>query len=121
MIKSSEDRNQASIDEYIASFYGNTKTALKQLRSLINKIAPQAIESISYGMPTFKVNGKPLIYFAGYKNHVGLYALPNTHKVFNLQLAKYKQGKGSVQFPLDQPMPMQLITKMIQFRLKEVD
>ncbi len=121
MIKSIDDKKQASIDEYITSFSENTAAVLNQLRSLINKIAPKALESISYGMPAFKVNGKPLIYFAGYKNHIGLYALPNTHKAFSLQLAKYKQGKGSVQFPLREPLPLQLITKIIKYRLKELE
>ncbi len=121
MNKSIVDKKLDSIDQYIASFSGNTEAVLKQMRSLINKIAPSASESISYGMPAFKVNGKPLIYFAGYKNHIGLYALPKTHKTFSLQIAKYKQGKGSVQFPLNQPMPMQLINKMIKYRLKELE
>jgi uncharacterized protein YdhG (YjbR/CyaY superfamily) len=110
----------STIDEYIETFSKDKQLVLKQIRNLINKIAPHAEESISYAMPAFKINEKPLIYFAGYKNHIGLYALPSTNKAFNEELAKYNYGKGSIQFPLDKPMPLTLITKIIKYRMKEL-
>lgn len=109
-----------NIDQYIATFSIDVQTVLKQLRVLIHTIAPQATEHISYAMPAFKINEKPLVYFASYKKHIGFYALPTSHHFFKEQLAKYKHGKGSVQFPLEKPMPIPLITKMIKFRIKEI-
>lgn len=89
------------------------------MRAIIQETAPDAVESISYGMPAYKTNRKPLVYFAGYKNHIGFYATPNGHAKFATELAKYKQGKGSVQFPIDQPLPLDLIKKIVAFRAKE--
>lgn len=80
---------------------------------------PDAEESISYGMPAYKLNGKALVYFAAFKNHIGFYATPSGHSEFTMELSKYKQGKGSVQFPLDKPLPSGLITKIVKFRVKE--
>ncbi len=105
-----------NVDEYIKAFPKETQTILKQVRQTITKAAPAADESVSYAMPAYKLNGKPLIYFAGYENHIGLYATPSGHKAFEKELAKYKQGKGSVQFPLNEPMPLDLITKIVKFR-----
>lgn len=110
-----------TVDEYIREFESKTKERLMALRDLIRKTAPQAVESISYGMPAYKVNGKPLVYFAGYKSHIGFYATPTGHEAFAEELSKYKQGKGSVQFPLNEPLPMKLITEIVQFRLAEND
>lgn len=107
------------IDKYISQFPKETQQVLQQVRKAIQQAASEAEESISYGMPGYKLNGKPLVYFAGYKNHVGFYATPSGHKEFATALSKYKQGKGSVQFPLDQPMPLALITKIVRFRVKE--
>jgi uncharacterized protein YdhG (YjbR/CyaY superfamily) len=121
MNKTMLNNKYTSIDEYIVSFSNNVQLVLKQIKSVINKIAPTAVESISYSMPTFKLNGKPLVYFAAYKNHIGFYALPSSHKVFLQQLSKYKHGKGSVQFSLDKPMPIKLITKIIKYRIKELE
>jgi uncharacterized protein YdhG (YjbR/CyaY superfamily) len=108
-----------TVDEYIASFPPSTQKLLKQIRSTIKKAAPDAIESISYGMPAYKINGKPLVYFAGYEKHIGFYATPSGHKAFAKELSKYKQGKGSVQFPINEKLPLALIEKIVQFRLKE--
>jgi len=80
--------------------------------------APDAVESISYAMPAYKLNGKPLVYFAGYKNHIGFYATPTGHEAFKEELSKYKQGKGSVQFPVDEPMPLDLIRRIVAFRVE---
>lgn len=106
-------------EEYIKSFPKDIQLLLKQMRSIIKENAPDAIESISYGMPAYKMNGKPLVYFAGYKNHIGFYATPTGHKAFAEELAVYKQGKGSVQFPVDQPLTVALIKRIVLFRVKE--
>ncbi len=108
----------SNFKEYIEGFPLSTQKILKQVRSTIKKAAPKAEETISYGMPAFTLNGH-LVYFAGYKSHIGLYALPSGHAAFKKELAKYKQGKGSVQFPIDEPMPSTLITKIVKFRVKE--
>jgi uncharacterized protein YdhG (YjbR/CyaY superfamily) len=107
------------IDGYIRTFPENVQLLLKQIRKTINQAAPGAVESISYGMPAFKTNRKPLVYFAAFKNHIGFYATPTGHKEFEKELSKYKQGKGSVQFPIDKPMPLKLISEITKFRVKE--
>lgn len=109
-----------STDEYISSFPAATQILLQEVRETIKNAAPNANESISYGMPAYKLNGKALVYFAGYKNHIGFYATPTGHAEFNAELSKYKQGKGSVQFPINEPMPLDLITKIVKFRISEV-
>lgn len=107
-----------NVNEYIATFAKEVQKILEQVRQTIRKAAPDAEESISYAMPAFKLNGKPLIYFAGYENHIGLYATPSGHAAFEKELSKYKQGKGSVQFPMDEPMPLDLISRIVKFRLQ---
>ena len=107
-----------SIDEYLASFPTETQEILEQVRDTIKIAAPQAEECISYAMPAFKLNGKPLVYFAGYKNHIGFYATPTGHEAFEKELSIYKQGKGSVQFPLTHPIPYELIKKIVQFNVQ---
>lgn len=107
-----------SVDAYIHSFPENVQSILNQVRAVIVKTAPEALEGIAYGMPAYKQNGKPLVYFAGYKNHIGFYATPSGHSEFKTELSNYKQGKGSVQFPLDQPIPYDLIRRIVKFRLK---
>ena len=106
------------IDSYISTFSKDVQAALKQVRTAIKTSAPKAEEVISYNMPAFKYHGM-LVYFAGYKHHIGFYSLPSGHKAFEKELSIYKQGKGSVQFPLDKPMPLALIKKMVKFRVKE--
>jgi len=108
-----------SIDEYILDFPDEVQAILNQIRSTIRQAAPNAEESISYGMPAYKTYGKPLVYFAGFKNHIGFYATPTGHEEFAKELSKYKQGKGSVQFPIDQPMPLDLIFQIVEFRVFE--
>ena len=108
-----------NVDEYIADFSEEIQFLLNQVRSTIKQAAPAAEESIGYGMPAYKTYGKPLVYFAGYKNHIGFYATPTGHSEFAKELLKYKQGKGSVQFPIDQPMPLELITQIVAFRVIE--
>lgn len=106
------------INEYIASFPPQVQKLLEQVRTTIQKAAPQAQEAISYAMPTFKLNGN-LVYFAAFKNHIGFYALPSGNEAFQKELSKYKTGKGSIQFPLDEPLPLNLITKIVKFRIEE--
>jgi uncharacterized protein YdhG (YjbR/CyaY superfamily) len=86
---------------------------------LIKDNAPNAEERISYGMPAYKTNNKPLVYYAAFKNHIGFYATPSKHSELKEDLSKYKQGKGSVQFPLDLPIPYELIEKMVKIRVIE--
>ena len=108
-----------NIDEYIAGFPKETQKILQQVRATIKKAAPGAEETISYAIPAFTLKGQYLIYFAGYKNHVGLYPAPRGYEEFKKELSAYKGGKGTVQFPLDKPMPLNLITKIVKFRIKE--
>jgi uncharacterized protein YdhG (YjbR/CyaY superfamily) len=108
-----------TVEEYISGFPASTQKLLKQVRKTIKAVAPGSEEAISYGMPGYKLNGKPLVYFAGYEHHIGFYATPTGHKKFEKQLSKYKQGKGSVQFPINEPMPLKLISEIVKFRLKE--
>ena len=108
-----------AIDIYIASFPDDVREILKRIRHLVLKYAPEAEESITYGMPAYKTNGKPLVYFAAFKNHIGLYAKPSGHSAFEEELSVYKRGKGSVQFPLNKPIPYDLIRRIIEFRVIE--
>lgn len=114
------DRTTArNIDEYIAQAPPQARRALAELRELIKAAAPGATETISYSMPTFDLNGKHLVHFAGYERHVGLYPLPGPIEAFREELKPFKQGKGSVQFPLDQPLPIDLIRRMVEYRVRE--
>ena len=106
------------IDEYISGFPKEVQKLLEEVRDIISKTAADAKEAISYGIPTFKLNGKNLVHFAAFKNHIGFYATPTGHEAFEKELSKYKQGKGSVQFPLDQPMPLELISKIVKYRVQ---
>lgn len=107
------------MEEYLQQFEGVCRDRLSQVRQIILKEAPDAVESISYGMPAYKTFGKPLVYFAGYAKHIGLYATPSGHAAFEAELASYKQGKGSVQFPHNQPLPEDLIRRIVAFRTQE--
>ncbi len=107
------------IETYILQFPDHVQEILQHLRKLIQKNAPEAVESFSYGMPAYKTNKKPLVYFAAYKHHIGFYATPSGHKEFRQELSIYKQGKGSVQFQLDQAIPFKLIEKIVKFRVEE--
>ena len=109
-----------TVETYINQFDGEMKKRLEVMRVLVRSQAPHAEESISYGMPAYKLKGKPLVYFAGYPNHIGFYATPNGHEAFADEFAKYKQGKGSVQFPNDQPLPVDLIKRVVRYREEQV-
>ena len=106
------------IDSYIGKQAADLRERLELIRQTIKASAPKAEEVISYGMPAFKYHGM-LVYFAAFKNHIGFYALPSGNEAFQKELSVYKQGKGSIQFPLDKPVPLALIKKIVKFRLKE--
>lgn len=107
-----------TVEEYIAGFGEDVQLKLQQMRHTIIKAAPAAEEMISYQMPAFKYHGM-LVYFAAFKKHIGFYATPTGHAAFKKELSVYKEGKGSVQFPLDQPLPLSLVSKIVKFRIKE--
>jgi len=107
-----------NIDEYISAFPTEVQELLHQVRDAVRKAAPKAQETISYFMPTFKLNGT-LVHFAGYKNHIGFYPGPSGIDAFRNELSKYKTSKGAVQLPLDQPLPLPLISKIVKLRVRE--
>ena len=110
--------NSASIDAYIATFPPEVQALLQQMRQTIQKAAPKATEAISYQIPTFRLQGN-LVHFAGFKKHIGFYPGAAGIAAFQGELAGYKSAKGSVQFPLDQPLPLALVTKIVKFRVKQ--
>ena len=107
-----------TVDEYIAGFPPDVQAILQKIRTTIRKAAPGAKEVISYQMPTFVLNGN-LVHFAAFKSHIGLYPTPSGTDRFREELARYHTGKGSIRFPLDQPIPYDLITRMVEFRVEE--
>jgi|SRR3989344_7314397 len=114
-----EKTNYQNIDEYIKEFPTDIQKILQIVRKTIRKAAPNAVEGISYQMPTFKLKGKNLVHFAAFKNHIGFYPIPSGILAFKKELTPFKKGKGSVQFPIDQPLPLELITKIVKYRVKE--
>src|ERR1700694_3003494 len=107
-----------TIDEYIKTFPEDVQSILEKMRRTIRRAAPEADEAISYQIPTFKLNGN-LVHFAAFKNHIGFYPTSSGTKAFKKELSQYKGAKGSVQFPLDEPIPYDLVKKIVRFRLKE--
>ena len=105
------------IDAYIADFPQNVQVLLEQIRSTIHKAAPEAEEAMAYGIPTFKLKGN-LVHFGGFKHHIGFYPAPMGLKEFEKELSGYKGAKGSVQFPINQPLPLDLVTKIVEYRVK---
>ena len=108
-----------TIDEYIEQFPEATQVALRQMRALIRDVAPEAMETISYAIPTFDLNGRHLVHFGGFTKHVGFYPIPSAMVAFADELAPYRQGKGSAQFPLSEPLPLDLIRRIVEFRVDE--
>jgi uncharacterized protein YdhG (YjbR/CyaY superfamily) len=108
-----------NIDDYIAGFPEDVQKILQKVRTTIRKTAPSAEETISYQIPTFKLNGTYLIYFAGFKNHISLYPAPRGAEEFKKELAAYEGGKGTVRFPLDKPIPFDLIKRIVKYKIKE--
>lgn len=107
-----------TIDEYIFSFPKEIQKMLEEVRATIRKAVPDAVEAISYAMPTFKLNGN-LVHFAAFKNHIGFYPTPNGIEEFEKALSIYKQGKGSIQFPIDKELPLDLISNIVKYRVKK--
>lgn len=110
----------STVDEYIQFQSEAMQPILQKVRQTIKNTAPNATESMAYNMPAYKLDGKPLVYFAAFAKHVGFYATPAVHESFAKELSKYKQGKGSVQFPLDQQMPYELIAAMTKYKAAEI-
>ena len=108
------------VDAYIAKFEGIRRERLEKMREIITTTVPEAVESVSYGLAGYKLYGKPLVYFGGFPNHIGFYATPDGNTAFSAELSQYKQGKGSVQFPLDQPLPVDLITNIVRFKKQQL-
>jgi uncharacterized protein YdhG (YjbR/CyaY superfamily) len=109
-----------NVDQYISRFSAETQKILEEIRTTIKKAAPEAEEIISYGMPGFADRGRYLVYFAAYKKHIGLYPVPRQNEEFMKDFSSYKtSGKGTIQFPIDRPIPFDLITRIVKFRLKE--
>lgn len=115
------DRSKAgSIDDYIAEFPPETRAVLEQMRALIRASAPDAVETISYAIPTFDLNGRHLVHFAGFAHHVGFYPTGSGAEAFRDELSAFKGGKGSVQFPLGRPLPTDLIRRIVESRVAQV-
>ena len=110
-----------SVAEYISSFPAPVQQVLKEVQKTVMCAAPKGIESISYGLPTVKQGGKVVVHYGAFQHHVGFYATPTGHAAFAAKLAQYKQGKGSVQFPLSEPMPLALIADIVKFRARLLD
>lgn len=116
-----ESTASASVDAYIASFPAETQRVLQRLRSVVRAVVPEAVETISYGIPTFDLHGTHLVHFGGFAKHVGFYPTPSGTETFQAELAGYKSGKGSVQFKLGEPLPEDLIRQIVEFRVREVE
>jgi uncharacterized protein YdhG (YjbR/CyaY superfamily) len=114
-----DNKQFATIDEYINSFPVETQVILENIRQAIHKAAPDAVETISYKIPTFDLNGKHLVFFAGWKHHISLYPLPAGDEAFQQQIARYKRVKSTVQFPLNKPIPYDLVEKIVSLLIIE--
>lgn len=115
-----ERSSARNIDEYIAGSPPEVRDRLAEVRALVRRIAPEAVETISYAIPTFDLDGTHLVHFAGYAKHVGLYPAPGAMDAFAEELAAYRHGKGSVRFPMDEPLPVELIERIVEHRVREV-
>ena len=111
-------KESKKIDDYISGFPEDIQVKLKRLRQVIKEAAPDAKETISYRMPTYKLNGN-LVHFAAFKHHIGFYPTPSAILAFEKQLSPYKTSKGAVQFPHDKPIPYELVAEMVKFRVNE--
>ena len=109
----------AMIDEYISTFPEEIQAVLEKVRQTIHKAAPEATETMSYGMPTFNLNGKHLVFFAGWKQHISLYPLPAGDEAFQQELSHYKRAKGSIQFPFDKPIPYDFVEQIVTLLMRE--
>ena len=109
-----------TINECIEAFPENLRAILEKLRATVRKAAPEAVESISYDMPSFKLDGKRLVYFSAWKDHIGFYSIPEGSEAFRKQLSPYAGPKGSLRFPLEKPIPYDLVKKIVTLRWREI-
>ena len=109
-----------TIDEYVRTFPPEVQENLQKLRKLIHEIVPEAKEAIAYGIPTFTLDGENLVHFAGFEHHIGFYPTPSGIEAFREELSPYKHAKGSVQFPLDKPLPYDLVRRIVEYRVNEI-
>ncbi len=114
-----EDRGK-TVDAYIKISPKEAQPLLRKVRQVIQKAAPESVESIRYGMPGYTFNGKPLAYFGAFKHHLGFFATPSANVAFKRELSPYKGGKGSIQFPYDEPIPYTLIAKMVKYKVQQL-
>lgn len=111
-------KQDAQVENYVSQFKGEALTRLNRLRQLTRETVPEAAESFSYGLIGYKYKGRPLVYYGGFKNHIGFYATPNGHEAFASEFSKYKQGKGSVQLPLNEELPYELVKRVLEYRVQ---
>jgi uncharacterized protein YdhG (YjbR/CyaY superfamily) len=109
-----------AIENYISSFPPNTQNILNDIRKTILNLSPNLQETMSYGIPTFDLNGKHLVHFAGYKKHIGFYPGPEAIEIFRDELNNYKTSKGTIQFPIDKPIPIELVQKITKYRITQI-
>ena len=114
-----DKKPSTTVDDYISTFPEDIQAILEKVRQAIHKAAPDAVETMSYGMPTFDLNGKHLVFFAGWKHHISLYPLPAGDEAFQQQISHYKRAKGTIQFPLDKPIPYDLVKQIVTLLMKE--
>ena len=108
-----------TIDEYINTFPADIQPILEKVRQAIHKAAPEVAETISYGIPTFNLNGKRLVFFAGWKHHISVYPIPVGDEAFQQKISHYKRAKGTIQFPLDDPIPYDVVEKIVTLLMME--
>lgn len=110
-----------TIDAYIAGYPDAVQAKLREIRAVVHDVAPAATEAIKYGIPTFVQNGTNLVHFGGYKDHIGFYPTPTGTEAFQKEIAAYKFAKGTIRFPLDEPLPIDLIRRITTFRVQEIE
>lgn len=116
-----DSKSFRTVDEYIGQFPENIQTILQKIRTTIQHIASGSEETISYGMPTYKLNGKNMVHFAAFTHHIGFYPTPSAVDAYHKEISQYKSAKGSIQFPLDKPIPYDLIKQITEFRKSELE
>jgi uncharacterized protein YdhG (YjbR/CyaY superfamily) len=114
-------KDAKAVDDYIAGFPPSVQEALRTIRALVAEMVPDATETISYGIPTFDVGRTHLVHYAGYEHHIGIYPTPSAMDHFDAELARYQRGKGSVRIPLDEPLPIDLIRRIVEYRVAEIE
>ncbi|MFA7244164.1 MAG: DUF1801 domain-containing protein [Patescibacteria group bacterium] len=114
-------KKYATVEDYISSYDPETREKLELMRKIIKEAAPEAVESISYGMPGYKLNGKQFLYFGGFPTHIGFYPLPCAIREFSHDIKKFKHSKGAIQFSLAEPLPIGLIKRMVKYRISELE